>query len=165
MADAETINYLVALGPTAIPAIVSAFSAVTVAIISVRDGRTRKREDKLRKDEEELKTTKIKEEEAERKRVQDSIDGLAHIIAEIQRSIEEINQNYQEQQQGISELVKLSKMNGLYTHEVGQLSVVMAEGLRDNHFDGNITRALTNFQKFKDSTIGNILIPQETLHS
>ena len=51
----------------------------------------------------------------------------------------------------------MNRLNGQYTHELAQLVMVLAEGLRDQHLDGNITRAVEKYRKFEADALGSIV--------
>lgn len=77
--------------------------------------------------------TKIKE-------VKDSVDALDHRLDTLQGKVEQT--------------ATLNKLNGRYTNEVAVLVTALAEGLRDEHMDGNITAAVNRYQSFESRTLG-----------
>lgn len=51
----------------------------------------------------------------------------------------------------------LNRINGQYTSELAQLVTVLAEGLRDQHLDGNITRAVEKYRTFESETLKSMV--------
>ena len=52
---------------------------------------------------------------------------------------------------------QLEDTNGQCTGELAQLVMVLAEGLRDQHLDGNITRAIDKYRKFESEKLKDIM--------
>ena len=57
----------------------------------------------------------------------------------------------------IRHIMKMNRLNGQYTHELAQLVIVLAEGVRDQHLDGNITRAITKYRHFESTALGDYI--------
>lgn len=59
--------------------------------------------------------------------------------------------------QTVAKLSATTSLNGRCTSELAQLVMVLAEGLRDQHLDGNITRAVDKYRRFEASEIAHIM--------
>lgn len=57
----------------------------------------------------------------------------------------------------IAHIAALNRLNGRYTHELAQLVVVIGEGVRDQHLDGNITKAISTYRKFESNVLGSFV--------
>ena len=54
-------------------------------------------------------------------------------------------------------IIKQHQLSGRYTHELAQLVITLAAGMRDQHLYGNITRAIENYQDFEHQTLSSML--------
>lgn len=134
-------------------AVISAGSAISVAYINVKAYHNRKQEkedlvtqQKLQTMEKERLSTIIND-------IYDKIDNLGKSIDHIQKSLHIMNEQNDENKKTIEKLNQLNEINGHYTHELAELVTVIAQALKDNHFDGNITNAIARFRKFESNTI------------
>ncbi len=59
--------------------------------------------------------------------------------------------------QSMTKLSATTSLNGRCTSELAQLVMVLAEGLRDQHLDGNITRAVDKYRTFEAKEIAHIM--------
>ena len=80
-------------------------------------------------------------------------DALQSLI----RDIEELKHHDIEQDRMIRNIANTNRLNGQCTYELAQLVMVLSEGMRDQHLDGNITRAIDNYKKFENKTLGMLL--------
>ena len=71
--------------------------------------------------------------------------------------IEELQKHNDEQDEAIATLSQATRMNGQYVHELAQLVMVLSEGMRDQHLDGNITKAINRYRKFESDTLNQFL--------
>lgn len=60
----------------------------------------------------------------------------------------------------ISHIAALNRLNGRYTHELAQLVVVIGEGVRDQHLDGNITKAISKYRTFESNVLGSFVVDE-----
>ena len=61
------------------------------------------------------------------------------------------------QYEAIRSLNRSTRLNGQYVHELAQLVMVLSEGMRDQHLDGNITRAINDYRKFEADALNSLL--------
>lgn len=85
--------------------------------------------------------------------LQQAIDKLNNATAnsaDLKNIIHDLSDN-------VNALAAMNRLNGQYTHELAQLVMVLAEGLRDQHLDGNITRAVEKYRKFEADALGSFV--------
>ena len=123
-----------------------------------------KREDANKKLEEEKKAAAKKEqEEKEEKREQlikdqnDKIDALAQDIASMKVMIEEAHKADLQTDKKINRLAISGDMTSTKVSELATVVMTLAEGLRDQHLDGNITRAVEKYRKYESDTLNRVV--------
>ena len=123
-----------------------------------------KREDANKKLEEEKKAAEKKEqEEKEEKREQlikdqnDKIDALAQDIASMKVMIEEAHKADLQTDKKINRLAISGDMTSTKVSELATVVMALAEGLRDQHLDGNITRAVEKYRKYESDTLNRVV--------
>ena len=123
-----------------------------------------KREDANKKLEEEKKAAEKKEqEEKEEKREQlikdqnDKIDALAQDIASMKVMIEEAHKADLQTDKKINRLAISGDMTSTKVSELATVVMTLAEGLRDQHLDGNITRAVEKYRKYESDTLTRVV--------
>ena len=123
-----------------------------------------KREDANKKLEEEKKAAEKKEqEEKEEKHEQlikdqnDKIDALAQDIASMKVMIEEAHKADLQTDKKINRLAISGDMTSTKVSELATVVMTLAEGLRDQHLDGNITRAVEKYRKYESDTLNRVV--------
>lgn len=123
-----------------------------------------KREDANKKLEEEKKAAEKKEqEEKEEKHEQlikdqnDKIDALAQDIASMKVMIEEAHKADLQTDKKINRLAISGDMTSTKVSELATVVMILAEGLRDQHLDGNITRAVEKYRKYESDTLNKVV--------
>lgn len=123
-----------------------------------------KREDANKKLEEEKKAAEKKEqEEKEEKHEQlikdqnDKIDALAQDIASMKVMIEEAHKADLQTDKKINRLAISGDMTSTKVSELATVVMTLAEGLRDQHLDGNITRAVEKYRKYESDTLNKVV--------
>lgn len=84
------------------------------------------------------------------KRFSESINAFTNAMDQIKILIDEIKEDQ-------VHLTRASQLNGKYTHELAILLMTLSEGIRDQHLDGNITRAIVRYRKFEQEVLGDIV--------
>lgn len=126
--------------------IVNAITTIVVAVIGVFSARSAKRSAREKKLQEELAAKKKQEEDEKFNQLRKSVDDLAKLVEKLDRSVNMHNRE-------INRLSKLSKVEIDYTKSISNVINALAEGLRDNNIDGNVTRALESYRKFESSQL------------
>lgn len=113
------------------------------------------------KAEEELKAMKQKEKDDNIKecldKIQKSVDTVGASVLKLEQDVKELKLRDQEQDRIIRSIANTNRVNGQCTYELAQLVMVLSEGMRDQHLDGNITRAIEAYRRFESGTLGNFL--------
>jgi len=84
------------------------------------------------------------------KTTQTDIDSLRKDLDQYREDLETLSGE-------ISHVAALNRLNGRYTHELAQLVVVIGEGVRDQHLDGNITKAISKYRQFESGVVGSFV--------
>ena len=126
--------------------IVNAITTIVVAVIGFFRARSAKRSARDKKLQEELAAKKKQEEDEKFNQLRKSVDDLAKLVEKLDRSVNMHNRE-------INRLSKLSKVEIDYTKSISNVINALAEGLRDNNIDGNVTRALESYRKFESSQL------------
>lgn len=132
-------------------------SPIFVAIIGARSEITNRNTKKIRELEAEAKAKEAKELKDELKSINASIQSVQEKLEVLDGRIEELQKHNDEQDEAIATLSQATKMNGQYVHELAQLVMVLSEGMRDQHLDGNITKAINRYRKFESDTLNQFL--------
>lgn len=80
----------------------------------------------------------------------EALDKFTTTGSEIKDVIDEFKEDQ-------AHITKASQLNGRYTHELAILLMTLSEGIRDQHLDGNITRAIARYRKFEQEVLGDIV--------
>ena len=129
-----------------ISVIVNAITTIVVAVIGVFSARSAKRSAREKKLQEELAAKKKQDEDEKFERLRKAVDDLAKAVERLEESVNSHNRE-------INRLSKLSKAEIDYTKSISNVINALAEGLRDNNIDGNVTRALESYRKFESSQL------------
>ena len=130
----------------AISVIVNAITTIVVAVIGFFSARSAKRSAREKKLQEELAAKKKQDEDEKFERLRKAVDDLAKAVERLEESVNSHNRE-------INRLSKLSKVEIDYTKSISNVINALAEGLRDNNIDGNVTRALESYRKFESSQL------------
>lgn len=112
----------------------------------------------------ELKKLEKKNEEKKNKELTEKLNNAIDRINEVSENAETTKDTLDSLARDLAEVENLSKLNGQYTHELAQLVTTLSEGLRDNHLDGNITRAVERYRAFESKAMESF-VTGEYLHS
>ena len=117
--------------------------------------------EKARSAQDELRAMKQKEKDDEIKAqlnsIQDAVNTVGSTVASLEKDVKDLKVRDQEQDRIIRSIANTNRVNGQCTYELAQLVMVLSEGMRDQHLDGNITRAIEAYRKFESNALGNFL--------
>lgn len=136
-------------------------SPFAVLAITWRNTELGKRKSEQKQMEKEL-------EEAKRKELYDALHEATETMQRSQQDIEkltlkikEIDDRDAELKSTLDSIGKMNKVNGRYTHQLAILVTTLAEGLRDQHLDGNITEAVARYHEFEAKMLGSVVTGDE----
>lgn len=119
---------------------------------------------KSQKENARIKELEQKEHNREREELHKRIDGLEEKIDKVNDGLSGVSTSVSTLQRVDEKfddemrlLMKQHQLSGRYTHELAQLVIVLAAGMRDQHLDGNITRAIETYQRFEHETLSTML--------
>lgn len=108
--------------------------------------------------------TSAKNEETERaladarqKQQNERLENAINALNSARESINKLTDENEELKDQLHHVAAQNRLNGKYTHELAQLIMVLAEGIRDQHLDGNITKAVAKYRKFESDVLGSFI--------
>lgn len=119
---------------------------------------------KITKDNAEIKRLEDEKTAREKQELNDTIEGLSKKIEslestlsdsqEVIRNLTGVDRKFDER---VAALVEQQKLLGQYVHKLAQLVITVATGMRDQHLDGNITRAVDDYREFEQRTLSSLM--------
>ena len=110
---------------------------------------TKKRDDREREE-------KQAKEEKEQARDQ-KLDDIKSDISNINVKLERCEKFDEATGRDLKRLESISRMQYQNQSELAQLVMTLAEGLRDQHLDGNITAAVEKYRAYEQKALGSVL--------
>lgn len=148
-----------------IQAFLSFLSPILVVIVTIRMERTRKADARIKKLEEEKKNREEQELNDTIRSLQNSIDAVSKQLDETESTLASMREYDRVVQSSIEELKTSHKISTEFTQELAQLVTVLAEGMRDQHLDGNITRAISSYREFQEKKLTEYMSGSKTTSS
>lgn len=148
-----------------IQAFLSFLSPILVVIVTIRMERTRKADARIKKLEEEKKNREEQELNNTIRSLQDSINAVSKQLDETESTLASMREYDRAVQSSIEELKTSHKISTEFTQELAQLVTVLAEGMRDQHLDGNITRAISSYREFQEKKLTEYMSGSKTTSS
>lgn len=148
-----------------IQAFLSFLSPILVVIVTIRMERTRKADARIKKLEEEKKNREEQELNDTIRSLQNSIDAVSKQLDDTERTLASMREYDRFVQSSIEELKTSHKISTEFTQELAQLVTVLAEGMRDQHLDGNITRAISSYREFQEKKLTEYMSGSKTTSS
>jgi len=139
-------------------------SPIVVIVVSTRSDRSRK----LREAEQRAKEVETENDKKERKRQDEEmlkmITDVKTEVGEIRGELSDLRkqvERMQEVDRGVQQDLRTLKLStgraNQYSRELAKVIQVLASGLRDNHLDGTLTKALIDFQNFESSQLDQLV--------
>lgn len=141
----------------------SIVTPLLIAIVGIYAEFNRRKASKLKKLEEESKARKEADEKKKFDDINDSIKEVADDLKEVKREMGILKEQNEIQDKSIRAVVSTNQINGRCTYELAQLVMTLSEGMRDQHLDGNITRAIDQYRRFESGTLGSFLTGKNPL--
>ena len=122
------------------------------------------RMNKITKDNAEIKRLEDEKTARDKKELDDRINMLVEQVEKLQQ-LTSTSQEALQKLEGVDEkfderfdtIADQQKLIGQYTHKLAQLVITVATGMRDQHLDGNITRAVDQYREFEQETLSSIM--------
>lgn len=141
----------------------SVVTPLLIAIVGIYAEFNRRKASKLKKLEEESKARKEADEEKKFDDINASIKEVADDLKEVKQEMSILKEQNEIQDKSIRAVVSTNQINGRCTYELAQLVMTLSEGMRDQHLDGNITRAIDQYRRFESGTLGSFLTGKNPL--
>lgn len=148
-----------------IESFLSFLSPILVVIVTIRMERTRKADARIKKLEEEKKNREEQELNDTIRSLQNSIDAVSKQLDDTESTLASMREYDRFVQSSIEELKTSHKISTEFTQELAQLVTVLAEGMRDQHLDGNITRAISSYREFQEKKLTEYMSGSKTTSS
>ena len=97
--------------------------------------------------------------------LQNSIDAVSKQLDDTESTLASMREYDRFVQSSIEELKTSHKISTEFTQELAQLVTVLAEGMRDQHLDGNITRAISSYREFQEKKLTEYMSGSKTTSS
>lgn len=123
---------------------------ILVVIVTARLEHNRKTDNRVKQLEDEKRATANTELQNTIKSINDRINTLDQTIKLMQESSKETKNEVQS-------VVRTCNITSKYMHELAELVTILAEGMRDQHLDGNITRAISSYRNFEHDTLAHLM--------
>lgn len=136
-----------------------------VLFITFRNDRQTKVRNKLEELNKEVDEKNRKELNEALKEAITSLDQARDEITTLSDKITNQSKENEELRKALNHIANLNRLNGKYTHELAQLVMVLAEGIRDQHLDGNITKAIAKYRKFESDALGAIVTGDDEINT
>ena len=141
----------------------SVVTPLLIAIVGIYAEFNRRKANKLKKLEEESKARKEADEKKKFDDINASIKEVADDLKEVKQEMSILKEQNEIQDKSIRAVVSTNQINGRCTYELAQLVMTLSEGMRDQHLDGNITRAIDQYRRFESGTLGSFLTGKNPL--
>jgi len=138
---------------TFIGILVPSVCTIIVAILNIRAERSKKikeLEDEKTKREQEIREKKINETLSN---LESKINTMSDHLHSIENQVETLQETDDDTAASLGRISLQHQVNSEYIHEVSKLITVLAEGMRDQHLDGNITNAIAEYHKFESDVV------------
>lgn len=122
-----------------------------------REDANKKLEEEKKAQEKKLQDQKDSDREKLIKEQNDKIDALAKDISSMKTMIEDAHKVDIQTDKKINQLAISGDMTSTKVSELATVVMVLAEGLRDQHLDGNITRAVEKYRKYESDTLNKMV--------
>lgn len=144
--------------------IVNAVATIVVAVIGYFGVRFTRRSAEEKRLQEQLDSVEKQKAEEQMDEILQAIKDLSGRVDDLAVNVETIKRDNDRQQHNIDQIAQLSKIGMDYTRSLSNVVTALAEGLRDNNIDGNVTHALESYREFESKQIDvvcKILTPNE----
>lgn len=130
---------------------------ICVVLVTAWSERRRKRDAAIKKLEDEQRESKEKELMGKIDAIAEDVRSANEKVASLETAIHNLEQFDEESQENMKSLAQYYQLNSRYVHEVATLVMVLAEGMRDKHLDGNITQAIASYHQFEQKTLTSLM--------
>lgn len=137
--------------------IVPALCTIVVAWITANAAKSKKAEDAEKQLEKERQTRREEELDGTLKKLGEKIDKIDGRITSLEDEMQRQREADNDMLEDLRKLADQHQINGEYIHALSQLITVLAEGMRDQHLDGNITNAVAVYRKFESEILNKLI--------
>lgn len=131
---------------------------VLVVVVTTRMNHTLKENARIKELEEEAKAKEKKDLDDRLTKLEESIAKLGEKLEKLEETINDLDSTDGKFDKRFKDLAKQQKLNARYTHELAQLVITIAAGMRDQHLDGNVTNAIDQYHKFEQGILNEFVV-------
>lgn len=147
------MNTLLSVLGVVLPSLCTVF----VAIITVAGERNKKAEKLEKEAEQKAQEQRDKDIDEKFQKLSEKIDKLSERIDSVEQMVEDLQDTDKQTRDDMRELSRQQHVNGEYIYELSKIVTTLAEGMRDQHLDGNVTNAVAAFRKFERDTLSQLI--------
>lgn len=133
--------------------VVNAISAIIVAVIGYFGVRNATRSAREKKLQEQIEADEKRRSAEAQDQIIETLEKLSGRVDDLAKTLIKIQKDNEHQNHDIDQVSKLSKIGMDYTRSISNVVTALAEGLRDNNIDGNVTRALETYRAFESKQL------------
>lgn len=131
--------------------------SVVVVILTLRSERNKKLEKAQQDAEQKARDERDKKIDDRLKALGDKLGKVDDRIEGVESSITSLQETDRKTHEGLVEISQQQCTFGDYIHELSVLVTVIAEGMRDQHLDGNVTNAVSAFRRFERDKLATLM--------
>ena len=131
--------------------------SVVVVLITVRSERNKKVEELKRAQEKKAQDERDKKIDDQLKALSDKFDEVNTRFDGLDDKITALQQADEVTLKDLRDLSEQQAVYGEYIHELSKIVTVIAEGMRDQHLDGNVTNAVSAFRRFERDKLSQLI--------
>lgn len=136
---------------------ISAICTIIVALVNVNGARNREAEKVQKQAEQEARDRREKEIDQKLQALSDTLGKIDGRIDQLEGEMAKQRETDAKLMDDLRELAERHQVTAEYVHNVSTLITVLAEGMRDQHLDGNITNAIAVYRKFESDVLNRLM--------
>jgi len=140
-----------------VTAILGFLGPILVVIVSARMERNRKADARVKELENEKRAKEDKELKDAIQEIKDEVKKINSRVNDLDKVMTELQTFDQDTKDDLHNLARTHQLSSTYIHQLAQLVTVLAEGMRDQHLDGNVTQAINEYRNFEHTTLTKLM--------
>ena len=132
-------------------------ASIVLLLVTNRINRRNKKEDDARAEAQEVHKKEMKEIMDLIKSLKDDVDAVRVETDGIKDELEAMRKFDLSVKSSLKHVSSKHETFGKYISQIGNVVMTLAEGMRDEHLDGNITAAIQSFRKFEREQLNDYI--------
>lgn len=130
---------------------------ILVVIVSARMEHNRKADARVKELENEKRAKEDKDLKDAIQEIKDEVKKINSRVNDLDKVMSELQTFDQDTKDDLHNLARTHQLSSTYIHQLAQLVTVLAEGMRDQHLDGNVTQAINEYRNFEHTTLTKLM--------